>query len=85
VALEEQKLVKHPAEVQGHGQVGPGMNNKIQKIKKAIMSAFPNADGVIIRLDDDIMEVSVIPWATAEDDDIETIIVEGRKSWKSTE
>lgn len=61
------------------------MNNKIQKIKKAIIEAFPNADGVIIRLDDDIMEISVIPWSRAEDDDIESIVVEGRKAWKSTE
>lgn len=58
------------------------MINKIKKIKTAIMSAFPNAEGVVILLDDDIMKITVIPCSTSERDEYETILVEGRKAWK---
>gem|GEM_PF-5862492 len=39
------------------------MKNKIHKIKKAIMDAFPNANGVVVLLDDDIMKITVVPCA----------------------
>jgi len=58
------------------------VKNKIQKIKKSIIEAFPNCSGVVILLDDDIMKITVIPCVTAENSDYETILVEGRKAWK---
>lgn len=59
------------------------MDKKIQKIKKAIMDAFPNCAGVAVMLNDEVMDIRVIPCNTCEDEDIETIIVKGRKSWNT--
>jgi len=58
------------------------MKNKIKKIKNAIVDCFPNAEGVVILLDDDIMKITVIPCSTSDRDEYETILVEGRKAWK---
>lgn len=60
------------------------MSNKIDRIKRAIIDAFPNADGVAIILNDEIMDIRIIPCKTSEEEEIEQIIVEGRKKWKST-
>lgn len=75
-------MVKYQAEIQGYVQGGSTVNNKILKIKKAIMDAFPNANGVVVILDDDIMKITVVPCASAGENEYETILVEGRKAWK---
>ena len=61
------------------------MTNKIQAIKAAIMAAFPDAKGVSIYLDETIMDIKVLPGGFYPEDEVETIIVEGMKPWKSLE
>ena len=59
------------------------MTNKIQAIKAAIMAAFPDAKGVTIYLGPEVMDIKVLPGGFYPEDEVETIIVEGRKSWNT--
>ena len=60
------------------------MKNKIEKVKRAILEAFPDRECVVVVLTDDLMDIKLLPRPGAKEDDIEQFIVEGAKSWKST-
>jgi hypothetical protein len=82
--MEEQGVDQHAPEIQGHGQGGEVLKNKIMKIKEAILEAFPDRECVVVVLTDDLMDIKLLPRPGRKEDDIEQIIVEGAKAWKST-